>query len=313
MPVRVVYMSTPTFGIPTLRLLAEDRRFQVAGVVTQPDKPAGRGLRPSAPPIKLAALELGLPLLQPASLRTPEAFAAISAMRPDLIAVAAYGQWIPENIFNLPPRRSLNLHPSLLPRHRGAAPVLSAVLAGDDCVGLSVLFVEDEMDAGDVFARLSVPLHGEDTTASLMTLLAEIGAPFYVETLAAWAAGGIAPVRQDLRQSTWIDRLKKDAGRVDWNLPAAEIARQCRAFSPWPGLFTAFAGRRLLLHHVTPFPFLAGFQAAPGNVWSAGGEILVATGDGVLRLDVVQLAGKRRLPSADFARGQRALIGAQLG
>jgi len=313
MPVRVVYMSTPSFGIPTLRLLAKDRRFQVAGVVTQPDKPAGRGLRLSAPPIKRAALDLGLPLLQPASLRTLEAFAAISALQPDLIAVAAYGQWIPENIFNLPPRRSLNLHPSLLPRHRGAAPVLSAILAGDDCVGLSVLFVEDEMDAGDLLAQVSVPVHAEDTTASLMMRLAEIGAPFYVETLAAWAAGEITPKPQELAQSTWIDRLQKDAGRVDWSLPAAEVARRCRAFSPWPGLFTSFAGRRLLIHCVTPFPLLAGFQAPAGTVWSAGGEVLVATGDGALRLDSVQLAGRRRLPSAEFARGQRAFVGARLG
>jgi len=270
MSIRLVYMSSPSFGIPSLHLLAQDRRFQVVGVVTQPDKPAGRGLRCTPPPIKHAAQELGLPVIQHKSLRAPEAFAEIQALRPDLIAVAAYGQWIPANIFNMPPLRSVNLHPSLLPRHRGAAPVISAILAGDTEVGLSVLFVEDEMDAGDLLAQMSIPLHADDATAGVMARLAEIGAPFFVEALAGWAEGHITPIPQDHSQSTWIDRLKKDAGQIDWRLSAQEIDRRCRAFTPWPGAYTFLHGQRLLIHKVTPFPFMQGFQAAAGVVWTHG-------------------------------------------
>ncbi len=313
MAIRLVFMSSPAFGIPTLRLLNQDRRFQLLGVVTQPDKPVGRGLRLTPSPIKRAAQELGLPVIQHKSLRTPEAFHEIAALRPDLIAVAAYGQWIPDNIFNLPPLRSVNLHPSLLPRHRGAAPVISAILAGETSIGLSVLFVEDEMDSGDLLGQMSIPLHADDTTTVVMERLAEIGAPFFVEALAGWAQGKIAPVRQDHTLSTWIDRLKKDAGRIDWSQPAEAIDRRCRALTPWPGTFTFLYGQRLLIHKATPFPFMPGFQAEPGVVWTAGPDIMVAAGQGALRLDIVQLAGRRPLPAADFARGQRAFIGAQLG
>jgi len=313
MAIRLVYLSSPAFGIPSLRLLTQDRRFELLGVVTQPDKPAGRGLRLTPPPIKLAAQELGLRVIQHKSLRTPEAFDEIAALRPDLIAVAAYGQWIPDNIFNLPPLRSVNLHPSLLPRHRGAAPVISAILAGETSIGLSVLFVEDEMDSGDLLGQMSIPLRAEDTTTVVMERLAEIGAPFFVETLAGYAQGKIAPIRQDQSQSTWIDRLKKDAGRIDWSLSAEEIDRRCRALTPWPGTFTFLYGQRLVIHKVTPFPFMQGFQAQPGVVWTAGEDILVAAGQGALRLDVVQLAGRRPLPAQEFARGQRAFAGARLG
>lgn len=315
MTTRILYTSTPEFGIPTLRLLAQDRRFELAGVITQPDKPAGRGLKLTPPPIKIAALDLGIPVLQPARLGTPEALATVRALEPDVGAVVAYGQWIPAEVFDLPPKRTINLHPSLLPRHRGAAPVPAALLAGDKEVGLSAHFVEDEMDAGDVVAQLSMPVGKDDTTGTLMARLAGAAAPFFVEALAAWVAGEVTPQPQDHSQATWIDRLEKTAGLIDWSLPAGQIARRCRAFSPWPGTYTFFRGKRLLVHNVKALPRPGGTLPAqePGTVVQAGSDLVVITGDGHLRLDQVQLDSLRALDIQDFARGQRDFIGTRLG
>lgn len=310
-------MSTPEFGIPTLRLLAQDSRFEVVAVVSQPDKPAGRGLLLTPPPVKIAAQELGLTLFQPPNLRrSPEVWNAIRALEPDVGAVAAYGQWIPSELFDLPPKRSLNLHPSKLPRHRGAAPVVSTILAGEQEVGLSVLFVEDEMDAGDLLAQQIVPIGETETTGEIMARLAEIGAPFFADTLADWVAGKITPQPQDHSQATWIDRLEKQAGLIDWTLPATEIARRCRAFSPWPGTFTFFEGQRLILHvaRAQPFPNVEIAGLEPGRVMQTdSAEVAVVTGEGLLRLDVVQLESRRQLKIADFVRGQPRFIQTRLG
>jgi methionyl-tRNA formyltransferase len=312
---RVLYSSTPEFGVPALRLLAQDGRFELVGVVTQPDKPAGRGLKLTPPPIKVAALALGVPVLQPTSLRAPEAQAAIRALEPDVGAMVAYGQWMPAEVFDLPPKRTLNLHPSLLPRHRGAAPVPAALLAGDKQVGLSVHFVEDEMDAGDVLAQLTIPVGEDDTTGSIMAKLAEASAPFLVETLAAWVGGEVTPQSQDHSQATWIDRLEKTAGLVDWALPAEHLARCCRAFAPWPGTYTDYGGKRLLLHRVKALSGAEGALPAgkSGTVVRIESKIAVVTGDGLLRLDRVQLESRRPLDIQSFVRGQRAFVGATLG
>ena len=312
MVARILYISTPEFGIPSLQLLARDPRFQVVGVVTQPDKPAGRGLRLSPPPIKAAALDLGLPLLQPPSLNDPSVQAAIAVMAPDVAAVAAYGQWIPAEVFDLPPKRSLNLHPSLLPRHRGAAPVPGALLAGDEEVGLSVLFVEEEMDVGDLLAQMAVPVGEEDTAGSLMARLAHLGAPFFVEALARWVAGDIEPQPQDHTLATWIGRMPKSEGLVDWSRPAVEIARACRAFSPWPGTFTFYGGKRLLIHRAAPLDAALPPGAVPGTVLCHGPGLAVVTGNGLLRLDRIQLEGRRILDAMELARGQQELAGAVL-
>ena len=328
MSIRIVYLSTPEFGVPTLRAMAADDRFDVVGVVTQPDKNAGRGQKLSPPPVKVAAEELGLRVLQPAKLRDPGAIAAVAELKPDVIAVAAYGQWIPAEVFDMPPKRSLNLHPSLLPRHRGAAPVMSAILAGDTEVGLTVLFVEDEMDAGDIFARLSIPLGPEDTTVSVMERLAELAPPFFLDVLVDWVEGKITPVPQDHSQSTWFDRIKKDIGLIDWNMPAIEIDRRCRALTPWPGVYTFFEGNRLQIHQSKPLlttdapagqnalsmdDVLAISTAEPGTVVAIEQGVAIVTGDGALRVDVLQLQGRRALAIEEFIRGQRTFIGSKLG
>ena len=315
MTARVLLMSTPEFGVPTLRFLAEDGRFELVGVVTQPDKPAGRGLKLSPPPVKLAAVALGIPVLQPPSLCTAEAQAAIRALDPDVCAVAAYGQWIPAEVFDLPPKRSLNMHPSLVPRHRGAAPVVSAILAGDDRVGLSVIFVEEEMDVGDLLAQMTIGVGEEETAGDIMAKLARIGAPFFADILAAWVAGALTPLPQDHAQSTWISRLNREAGLIEWSMPAAEIVRRCRAFSPWPGTYMFFAGRRLLIHRagLMPGSDAALAEALPGTVVSQGSAVAVVTGEGPLQLREVQLESRKRLHIEDFVRGHRDFMGALLG
>jgi methionyl-tRNA formyltransferase len=294
-------------------LLVRDRRFEVIGAVTQPDRPAGRGLKLTPPPIKVAAQELGIQVLQPQSLRTPEAQTAIRALEPDVGAVAAYGQWIPSEVFDLPPKRSLNLHPSLLPRHRGAAPVPATILAGDKEAGLSVHFVEDEMDAGDLLAQLTMPVGENDTTGSLMIKLAETGAPFFVEAIEAWVAGEIMPRPQDHSRATWVDRLEKDAGLIDWALPADKLSLRCRAFSPWPGAYTFFEGKRLLVHRAQALSVSEENSARPGTVVRLGSKVAVVTGEGLLRLSRVQLESRKPLDINDFVRGQREFVGARLG
>lgn len=308
---RVLYMSTPAFGIPTLqRLVAAG--YEVVGVVCQPDRPAGRGLHPTAPPMKEAAQALGLPVFQPVSLRRPEVEAELAATAPDLILVAAYGNFIPDAICALAPRGCLNLHPSLLPRWRGASPVAAAILAGDPETGVTIHFVAAEIDAGDILAQARAPIRSDDTTGSLTARLAELGADLFVTTVGRWLAGEITPWPQDPAGVTWCDRLRKEQGRLDWSLPAEVLDRRVRAFQPWPGAFTSWRGQQLEVLAAEPLPAWQG-EAGPGQVICTAGQILVATGVGALRLEMVQLAGKRVLPAGQFAQGARGFCGSLLG
>jgi methionyl-tRNA formyltransferase len=264
------------------------------------------------PPIKEAALALGLPVFQPASLRRPEVLADLAAAAPDLILVAAYGNYIPDEVCALAPRGSLNLHPSLLPRWRGASPVASAILAGDAETGATIHFVVAEMDAGDVLAQRQATIQPDDTTGVLTARLAELGADLFVETVGRWLAGEITPWRQEPSGVIWCDRLKKEQGRLDWTQPAEVLGRRVRAFQPWPGAFTTWCGQQLEISAAEPLPAWRG-DATAGQVICAGGQILAATGVGALRLDVVQLAGKRALPAGQFAQGARGFCGSVLG
>lgn len=309
--VRVALMATPEFGVPTLRALV-DAGYQVVGVICQPDKPAGRGMQVTPPPVKRAAQALSLPVLQFANLRSHETIAAVTALRSDLILVAAFGQWIPDEIIALPARGCLNLHPSLLPRHRGASPVAAAILAGDAVTGVSILFVTSEMDAGDLLAQESMAVGDTETTGTLTARLAELGAAVYVRTIQRWLDGAIVPWKQDASQSTWCDRITKEQGRLDWRRPAIELARQVRAYDPWPGAFTQWQGVQLNVLSVSPRPDWDGTEA-PGTVIRLGRSLAVATGRGALELGVLQLANKRPQDAAAFANGARTFVGSTLG
>jgi methionyl-tRNA formyltransferase len=308
---RILYMSTPEFGVPTLHKLA-DAGYEFAGVVCQPDKPAGRGLQVSAPAVKQAALTLGLPILQPANLRAPDALALLAATRPDLIVVAAYGQFIPDPICQLAPRGALNLHPSLLPRWRGASPVQAAILAGDAETGVSVQFVAPEMDAGDILAQVRTPIAPDENTAALMARLAVLGAEVTVETIGRWLAGEITPWQQDPTGVTWCGRLTKEAGLLDWGQPADRLARQVRAFSPWPGAYTLWQGRQLAILAASVLP-ADQVMAAAGEVIALEKGAAVGAAEGALLLRQVQMAGKQPLPIEVFLRGARGFVGARLG
>ncbi|MEW5717775.1 MAG: methionyl-tRNA formyltransferase [Chloroflexota bacterium] len=308
---RVLFMSTPEFGVPTLRKFFE-QGYEIVGVVCQPDKPAGRGRQLIAPAIKRAALEHGLPIFQPDNLRAPEVIAALAQTQPELILVAAYGKYIPDEILNLPTRGALNLHPSLLPRWRGACPVTAAIAAGDAETGVTIHFVASEMDTGDILAQASVPLGDEDTTETMMARLAVLGADLYADTVARWLRGEIVPRKQDHTQATWCDRMTKAQGKIDWTQPAEKIARQVRAYQPWPLAYTFWRGQQLNILNARALN-VAQDSATPGQVIQLDAGIVVATGNELILLRQVQLSGKRALPIADFARGARGFVGSVLG
>jgi len=308
---RVLLMSTPEFGQPTLQALI-DRKYDVVGLVCQPDKPAGRGLHLTPPPMKLAALQQGVPVFQPASLRAPEVLRQLSATRPDVILVAAYGNYIPNAVIGLAPLGALNLHPSLLPRWRGACPVPAAILAGDRATGVTVHFVVDEMDAGAILSQAAMPIREHDRTGDLMARLAVLGAGLYLATVEDWLAGRIAPRDQDHTQAVWCDRMKKAHGRLDWSQPADILARQVRAFDPWPGSFTSWNGLPLRILDAEPWSEWRG-NLAPGQVFRSEDHIAVATGQGALVLRTVQASGRRVLPVDRFILGRREFLTARLG
>jgi methionyl-tRNA formyltransferase len=307
---RILFMSTPGFGVPTLRKFF-DQDYEIVGVVCQPDKPAGRGQRVTAPAIKRAALELGLPIFQPDDLRASEVLNALAQTKPDSILVAAYGKYIPDEILNLPTRGALNLHPSLLPRWRGACPVTAAIAAGDAETGITIHFVASEMDTGDILAQARVPLGDEDTTETMMARLAVLGADVYADAVARWLRGEITPRKQDHTQATWCDRMKKEQGKIDWAQPAEKIVRQIRAYQPWPLAFTFWQGRQLNILGARALD-LEQNSSTPGQVLRSDAGIVVATGKGTLLLRQVQLSGKRAIPVEDFARGARGFLGSVL-
>ena len=306
---RIIFMGTPEFAVPALDALAD--AHQVVGVITQPDRPAGRGRRLAPSPVKQVALERGLSLSQPHSLRTPEAVAQLSAWKPDVIVVAAFGQILPQDVLGLPPHGCLNVHGSLLPHWRGAAPVAAAILAGDEVTGVTIMQMDAGLDTGPVLAQREETILPDDTQATLEERLAYLGAELLVETLSAYLAGNLLPRPQPEEGATYAGQLRKEDGLLDWSRPAVELDRQVRAFTPWPGAFTTWRGQRLKVLRVVPLPEWHG-DAPPGTVIVLADGVVVATGEGALRLEEVQLAGKRPMDIAPFLRGQRDFAGSAL-
>lgn len=302
-------MGTPDFAVPVLEALADVH--QVAGVVTQPDRPAGRGRRLAPSPVKQVALVRGLPLSQPQSLRTPETVAQLAAWQPDVIVVAAFGQILRQNVLDLPPHGCLNVHASLLPRWRGAAPVPAAILAGDEVTGVTIMQMDAGLDTGPILAQRVEPIRHDDTRATLEKRLARLGAALLMDTLPAYLAGALSPQPQPGEGVTYAKQLRKEDGQLDWSLPAAELDRRVRAFNPWPGAFTTWHGQRLKVLQAVPLSGWHG-DAPPGTVLPLADGLAVATGEGTLRLDRVQLAGKRPMDVAAFRRGQRDFVGSRL-
>ena len=307
--VRTVFMGTPEFAVPSLERLVQ-AQYRVVAVYTTPDRPAGRGRALVASPVKAAALRLGLPVEQPASLREAGAAAALAAYRPDVIVVAAFGQILPKAVLQIPRYGCINIHPSLLPRFRGASPVATALLAGDGFTGASIMLMDEGLDTGPVLMRAAVPVAPRDNTGSLSEKLSLIAASLLLEALAGWTRGQIKPRPQDPAAATYCDEISKEAGEIDWRLPAVDIWRRVRAYNPWPGAYTRWQGRQLKIVAAEPLPEGAG--AAPGQVAARGAGFGIGTGVGVLGVSAVQLEGKRAMSAAEFLRGQRHFLGAML-
>jgi methionyl-tRNA formyltransferase len=302
-------MGTPAFAVPSLRALAA--HATLVGVVSQPDRPQGRGLAPRPSPVVAAAADLGVPSSTPATLRTPDAAATIAAWEPDLLVVAAYGKILPRAILGLPRLAPLNVHASLLPRHRGAAPIAAAILAGDATTGVTLMRMTEELDAGDLLLQRALAIAPDDTTASLTDRLGALGADTLVAALALLRGAGLTPEPQDPTAATYAPRLDKESGRVQWAEPAVVIERKVRAFTSWPSAFTRLGGRNVKIHAALVGQASGSGSAAPGTVLAVGESVRVATGDGMIDLLTLQLEGKKALPAPAFARGARLVVGAR--
>lgn len=307
---RTIFMGTPEFAVPTLQALAA--RHEVVGVVTQPDRPAGRGRTLTASPVKELALSLGLHLFQPRKVSDPTAVERLADWQPEVIVVAAFGQILPSTVLELPPHGCLNIHGSLLPRYRGAAPISAAILGGDEKTGVTVMLMDEGMDTGPILAQAVIAIGPSDTTATLSEELARLGAELLIDTLPAWLEGKITPQPQDDAQATYCRPLRKEDGRLDWGRSAGYLDRQVRACDPWPGAYTRWQGQRLKVLRVYPRPESPAPGAA-GRVVELDPGIGVVTGQGALELLEVQLAGKKPMDIEVFVRGQRDFVGSLLG
>jgi methionyl-tRNA formyltransferase len=305
-------MGTPAFACPTLEALIA-RPDPVVGVVCQPDRPRGRGLARTAPPVKLVAEAHGIPVLQPERIRDPAFADALRTLAPDLVVVAAYGRILPRSLLDLPPCGCVNVHASLLPRHRGAAPIAWAIIAGDAVTGITIMRMVEEMDAGDVLLQRTTPIGADDTSGTLTERLSRLGATAIGEAIDGLQAGAIRPVPQPTEGVTFAPRIERAHCRIDWTRGAEELERLVRGLAPVPSAFTTLGGRLLKVHRAAVGGG-ADRSARPGEVTAAGTDgIVVATGRGALRLLEVQLEGRRRLAAGEFVAGQRLAPGTCLG
>jgi methionyl-tRNA formyltransferase len=305
---RVIFLGTPAFALPSLRTVAETTTL--VAVVTQPDKPAGRGRTLTAPPVAQAAAGLGVPVLQPRTLKDPAVVAALARHAPDLLVTVAYGRIIPAAVLALPRLGCINLHPSLLPLYRGASPIQRAVADGAATTGVTVLYMTDELDAGDIILQREVPIGPEETAGELEARLAREGAALLREAIDL-IARGVAPRRpQDHARATYAGRLDKEDGRIDWNRPAVAIVNLVRAMHPWPSAYTTWRGIRLKVWRAAR----AEGTGAPGQVLAAAPDrITVAAGQGAVDLLELQPEGGRRMSAAAFLRGHPLRSGERLG
>ena len=308
---RIAFFGTPEIAVTSLAALL-DAGHDLACVVTQPDRPSGRRRTLTPPPVKVFAIERGLPVLQADAVNARAFRDELAALAPEVIVVTAFGQKLRRRLLELPPRGCINVHASLLPRHRGAAPVAHAILAGDAETGVTIMQMAERMDAGDILAQQATPIGPRDTTGSLTERLATLGADLLIATLPRWLAGEIQPRPQDHSQATMCRPLRKEEGRLDWSRPAIELERRVRAYNPWPGAYTTWRSQRLKVLRAASLMDWHGPQP-PGQVIALPEGTAVATGKGALLLLEVQLAGRRAMTIADFLRGRKEFVGSRLG
>ena len=302
---RLLFLGTPEFAVPSLEILAAGGH-QVVAVVTQPDRPSGRGRHLTAPPVKQAAMRLELPIYQPERIRQPDAVAWLAAMKPEAMVVVGYGQIIPQSIIDIPPRGIINVHASLLPRYRGAAPVQWAIINGEAVTGVTTMRIDAGLDTGDMLLKTATEIGPEETAVELAARLAHTGAQLLAETLRS--IGRIVPEKQDASQATYAPILKKEEGHIDWDQPASVIHNRIRGLQPWPGAFTQFRRQPM---HIWRSRIVPERDAIPGML--TFDPFRVACGQGSLELLEVQLAGRKRMSGEAFVNGQRITLGERLG
>ena len=304
---RLVFLGTPVFAVPTLERIVESGH-QVLAVLTQPDRARGRGQHAAAPPVKVAALRLGLPVYQPERVRRPEAVEYLRGLAAEAMVVVGYGQIIPQSVIDLAPLGIINVHGSLLPEYRGAGPIQWAILNGDTRTGVTTMRIDAGLDTGDMLLKAETPIGPEENAVELGSRLAVMGADLLVETLRGLETGTITPEKQDSARATYAPLIKKEDGLIDWKRPAAAIHNQVRGLQPWPGAYTGLRGRMLHVWKSRP----AAGSGAPGCIVSVKPPV-VACGEGRLQLIEVQMEGRKRMTAADFANGQRLAENELLG
>ena len=328
-PLKIIFCGTPAFALPSLRELIAQPDFQIAGVVTQPDRPRGRGKEVASSPVKEAAVAAGIPVYQPQKIRAEESYEYFHNAAPDVVVIIAYGQIIPARLIEIPRLGWINLHGSLLPKYRGAAPIHWAIASGETRTGLTTMRIDAGLDTGPMLLKYETEIAPDETTPELYARLAEAGAPLIVETLRGLASGTITPTPQDSSQATPAPPLKKEDGRIDWLLPAQKIYNRIRGFQPWPGAFTQFRGKQCAIWGTPakpnlsvatgatvgtgpaaagPVPTTASQvrQQVPGTISASDANVHVTCGDDTaLRVEFVQLEGRNKISAREFANGAR--------
>ncbi|ERS85363.1 methionyl-tRNA formyltransferase [Marinobacter sp. C1S70] len=303
---RIVFAGTPDFAATALKTLL-NAGYDIVGVYTQPDRPAGRGRKLMPSPVKQVALDTGIPVYQPVSLKPEEAQQELASLQPDVMIVAAYGLILPKAVLNIPTHGCLNIHASLLPRWRGAAPIQRAIAAGDAETGITIMQMDEGLDTGDMLLKTSTPIHASDTGGSLHDRLADIGGKAIVQAMERLANGELTPEPQNDADANYAHKLSKEEGHIDWSRSAQEIERLIRAFNPWPGTFTDLGEQRIRLHHATALEQSS--DKAPGTVVSREREgVEVACGTGTLRITSVQLPGSKAQSINDLINGGKQVL-----
>lgn len=318
---RIIYMGTPHFAVPALEALIAGAApgallpdgYEIATVITRPDKPAGRGREVVFSPVKQAAIKYNIPVWQPGSLKKAENSEALAMYHADLYIVAAFGQILPQRVLDQPRYGTVNIHASLLPRYRGADPIAETILQGDKEAGASIMLLDAGIDTGPVLLRRSIPLAEDETTGSLTVKLADLGAQALLAALPPWIASEIVPEAQDEQRASHTRMLKKEDGEIRWSLPASVLARQVRAYTPWPGSFTHWRGKLLKILAAQARSVELAQEIPVGTVSireEAGHQVLaVVTGSGLLLVKQVQLEGKRAMSAEEFLRGYAQIVG----
>lgn len=300
MPEKIVFMGSPQFAVPSLKALAES--YPIMGVVTQPDRPAGRGKILNPPPVKQLALEMEIPVIQPNRMRDPGVFEKLAAWKPDVIVVVAFGQILRQNVLDLAPYGCINVHASLLPRWRGAAPIQAAILAGDPVTGVTIMKLDPGIDTGPILSQIQVPLDDQITTPVLSDQLATKGARLLLETLPDYLAGKLQPVPQPEAGASYAPMLKKEDAILDFQKPVEEISRKIRAFTPWPG--SVFEWKNQTIKVLKAVPFKDG-SGSPGDHLILKGYPAIQASDGALVIEMLQLPGKKPMDGKAFLNGFR--------